>query len=60
MKDKDSYKPIIHQVSFKTTDIDDAILNDWFLDQVRKYGGNKSSYVKSVLREKMLKEIESK
>lgn len=58
--DKNEYKPNIHQISFKTTDLDDIVLNDWFLDQVRKFGGNKSAYMKSVLREKMLKDIELK
>lgn len=57
MKNNNEYKPVIHQISFKTTDIDDVILNDWFLEQVRKTGGNKSSFVKSILREKMLQDI---
>lgn len=60
MPNKKDYKPTIHQISFKTTDLDDIVLNDWFLEQVRKFGGNKSAYMKSILREKMLKDIESK
>lgn len=51
-----SYKPEIVHVSFKTTDIDDKLLLDWLKVKFKKYG-NKSNYVKSVLREKMEEEI---
>ncbi|SCH33695.1 Uncharacterised protein [uncultured Clostridium sp.] len=52
-----AYKPIIINVSFKTTDVDDKLLLDWLEDKFRSYENNKSAYVKSVLRKEMQKEI---
>lgn len=50
-----AYKPEVIPVSFKTTDIDDMILFDWLQDKFKKYG-NKSNYIKAVLRERMEEE----
>ena len=55
---KEEYKPKIIQVSFKTTDIEDKLLYNWVLEKVRDVGGNKSAYIKSLLRKKMKKELE--
>lgn len=54
---KDKYKPNIIQVSFKTSDNDDKFLYDWLMDRVQEAGGNKSAYIKSVLRKEMISEI---
>lgn len=53
-----AYKPEVIPVSFKTTDTDDKLLFDWLQDKFRLYG-NKSAYIKSVLRKEMLRELES-
>lgn len=50
-----AYKPEVIPVSFKTTDVDDIILFDWLQDKFKKYG-NKSNYIKAILREEMEKE----
>ena len=55
---KEEYKPKIIQVSFKTTDIEDKLLYNWVLEKVRDVGGNKSAYIKSLLRKEMKKELE--
>ena len=55
---KEEYKPKIIQVSFKTTDIEDKFLYNWVLEKVRDVGGNKSAYIKSLLRKEMKKELE--
>lgn len=51
-----AYKPEVIPVSFKTTDIDDMILFDWLKEKFKQYG-NKSNYIKFVLREKMEEEL---
>ena len=48
-------KPIIINISFKTSTLDDQILLDWLEAKFMEYG--KSNYIKKVLREEMLKEI---
>ncbi len=54
---KEEYKPKIIQVSFKTTDIDDKLLFEWVLDKAKDAGGNKSAYIKSILRREMQSEL---
>ncbi|MCC3868528.1 hypothetical protein [Terrisporobacter mayombei] len=50
-----SNKPTIINISFKTSTLDDQILLDWLEQKFLEYG--KSNYIKNVLREKMLEEI---
>ena len=48
-------KPVIINISFKTSTLDDQILLDWLEEKFREYG--KSNYIKKILREKMMEEI---
>lgn len=51
-------KPTIIQVSFKTQTLDDSMLLDWLEEKFKEYG--KSNYIKKILREEMLREINGK
>ena len=51
-------KPTIIQVSFKTQTLDDSMLLDWLGEKFKEYG--KSNYIKKILREEMLREINGK
>lgn len=53
-----AYKPEVVPVSFKTTDLDDKLLFDWLQGKFKLYG-NKSAYIKSVLRREMNNELEN-
>lgn len=49
-------KPRIINLSFKEN-IDDTILLSWLEDKFEEHG-NKSNYIKSILRKQMKKELE--
>ena len=51
-------KPIVIPVSFKTTTLDDKLLLDWLEEKFNTYG--KSNYIKLVLKEQMMREINEK
>lgn len=48
-------KPIIINISFRTSNLDDVMLIDWLEDKFIEYG--KSNYVKKILRKQMLEEL---
>lgn len=49
-------KPLIINISFKRQTLDDKMLLDWLEEKFKIYG--KSNYIKLILRQEMLKEIE--
>lgn len=51
-------KPNVIPVSFKDN-IEDKLLLDWLEDKFNQFG-NKSNYIKYVLRKEMKKELEEK
>lgn len=48
----------IIQVSFKTQTLDDKMLLEWLEEKFKIYG--KSNYIKLVLKQEMMKEINKK